>query len=171
MGISEDLKELIQVLKKEGEEVKEKKFKFPFGKKVGRSQRKKNYVTVLLINDNSNYEFKKYQINNQTILHEKIPRLANAGYVMFDKKGNPLVILPNWSVESYNPNNKVPAFNPKEHYEESLENGSNINGYAILLANMEGQQIKPKAQMGGLLKWLFIIGILAVIGYAFISGG
>jgi len=37
---------------------KEKKFRFPFGKRVGRSQKKKNYLTVLLLNENGTYNFK-----------------------------------------------------------------------------------------------------------------
>jgi len=49
-------------------------------------------------------------------MHELIPRLATTGHVMFNKKGNPMVILPNWSVE---------PFSPKSHFEKSLEDGSN----------------------------------------------
>jgi len=162
MGIEEELKELKELIKNKDEKVKEKKFRFPFGKKVGKSQKKKNYVTILLLNENGHYDFKKYQIEDQTILHEKIPRLASAGYVMFNKKGNPLIILPNWSVE---------PFSPLAHYQKSLNDGSNTVGYPLLMAKMEKQQTSKKQQMSGMLKWILGLGLAAIVGYALITGG
>lgn len=139
----------------------EKKFKLPWLKKVGKGQRKKNFVTILNLNENGTYDFKKYQIVEQTIMHNLIPRLATAGHVMFDKKGNPLIILPNWSVE---------PFSPLEHYQQSMISGTNIKGYQILMAKMLSEQIKPKTQMGSLLKWILGLGLVAIIAYAFIAG-
>ena len=52
MGIQEDLKDIKKELVGEKNKDKQKKFRFPFGKKVGRSQKKKNYVTTLLLNEN-----------------------------------------------------------------------------------------------------------------------
>jgi len=162
MGIQEDLKDIKKFMSKDDVKDKEKKFRFPFGKKVGRSQKKKNYLTVLLLNENGTYNFKKYQINEQTIMHELIPRLATTGHVMFNKKGNPMVILPNWSVE---------PFSPKSHFEKSLEDGSNKKGFQILMNKMKSEQLSAKKSMGNVLKWVIGLVIAAIIGYALLTGG
>jgi len=161
MGIKEDINELKQAILVEGK-VKEKKFRYPFGKKVGKGQKKKNYVTTLVVNENGACDFKKYQIEDQTIIHDLIPRIAGTGYVMHDKKGNPLIILPNWSVE---------PFSPLDHYEKSMENGQNTNGYKILMAKMEQEKITGKKSMGKVLPWIIGIGLAAIIIYAIVTGG
>lgn len=160
MGLREEIKEIRKLVV--NEKVKEKKFRFPFMKKVGRGQRKKNYVTTLVINENGTYQFKKYQIEDQTIIHDLIPRIANSGYCMFDKKGNPLIILPNWSVE---------PFNPKKNYEASLKDGRNKNGYKLLMVKMEQEKLVGKKKMGKMLPWIIGIGLAAIIAYAIFSGG
>lgn len=164
MGLQEIQKDIellkAKMLKEEG--LKEKKFRYPFGKKVGKSQKKKNYVTVMIINENGTGDFKKYQIQDQTILHDLIPRIAGAGYVIRDKKGNPVIILPSWSVE---------PFNPSEHYKNSFLNGTNTNGYKILMARMEAEKVLAKKKMSGILPWIIGIGLAAIIVYAIISGG
>ncbi len=162
MGIQEDLQQIKDLMLEQKGGIKEKKFRFPFGKKVGRSQKKKNYVTVQLLMENGTYDFKKYQVEDQTILHKLIPRLATAGHVMFNKKGNPLVILPEWSVE---------PFSPKSHFDKSLNNGTNTKGFAILMSRMKSEQISSKKPMGNLFKWIIGIAIAAVIGYALLTGG
>ncbi len=162
MGMQETLKNIEELLAKQQEGVKEKKFRFPFGKKVGRSQKRKNYVTILLLNENGVYDFKKYQIEEQTIMHDLIPRLATAGHVMFNKKGNPLIILPNWSVE---------PFSPKKHFDDSLENGSNKKGYQILMSKMKSEMVSSSKKMGGMFKWIIGIVIGGIIIYALVSGG
>jgi len=141
-------------------QVVEKKFKFPFFKKVRGTSRKKNYVTTLVLNENRTYVFQKYQITEQTILHDLIPRLATAGHVMFDKRGNPLIILPNWSVE---------PFSPLEHYNQSMISGTNTKGYKILMAKMQSEQAGKKKEMGGLIKWILGAGLLGIIVYAFLG--
>ena len=162
MGLTEDINEIKTYIKSQEAEKVEKKFKFPFGKKVGRSQKAKNFCTILIINENGNYGFKKYKIQDQTILHDMIPRLATAGYVMFDKKGNPLIILPNWSVE---------PFSPLEHYQKSLVNGSNTTGYKILMAKMLSERVDAKKKIGSWIYWVVGIGLAGLIGYALLTGG
>ena len=142
-------------------QVKEKKFKYPFGKKVGKSQRKKNYVTIQTLNENGTCDFKKYQITDQVVMHNLIPRLASTGYVMHDRKGNPLIILPEWSVEPYS---------PQTAYTKSLSDGSNVNGYKLLMNKMELEKTDTKKKMGNLGKWIIGIALAAIIGYALISG-
>jgi len=162
MSLKTKIREEIEQLAKEDKGVKEKKFRFPFGKKVGRGQKKKNYVTTLVINENGVYEFKKYKILDQTIVHDVIPRLASAGHVMHDKKGNALIILPNWSVE---------PFSPLDNYNKSLINGSNTAGFRLLLDKMENNKTDTKKKMGSAAKWIGGLVLGAVILYALLSGG
>jgi hypothetical protein len=160
MTLKDDIDELKKIII-EGKE-KEKKFKFPFGKKVGRSQRGKNYVTVILVNENGVIDFKKYQIEQQTIMHDLIPRLATAGHVLWDKKGNPVIILPNWSVE---------PFSPLDHYQKSLLNGSNSKGYKILMARMQSERVEGKKKMPGWLPWVLGLILVGIIVFAIVTGG
>jgi len=165
MGLQEEVKELKELLVKQlenQEKAKEKKFKYPFGKKVGKGQRKKNYVTVIIAYENSVIEFKKYQIIDQTIIHDTIPRLATAGHVMHDKKGNPVIFLPNWSVE---------PFSPLEHYQKTLIDGSNTAGYRLLNSRMQTEKVGDKKKMSGWLPWVIGLLILGVILFAVLSGG
>ena len=162
MGIQEDIQELKEIMKTDKLKEHEKKFKLPWGKKVSKSQKSKNFVSILILNENGVYEWKKYRIEDQTILHETIPRLASSGYVMFDKKGNPLIILPNWSVE---------PFSPMASYKESIEDGNNTVGFSLLMARMEKEKITSKPKMGNGLKWILGLALAAIIGYALITGG
>jgi DNA-binding protein YbaB len=153
-----EIKELLREDKK-----KEKKFRLPWLSKVGRSKAKKNYVTIQRIQTNGECTFKKVQIDDQTFMEEDIPRLAGAGYVLRYKK-NPLIILPEWSVE---------PFSPLENYEKSLINGTNSAGYRLLLNKMklEVEGVKTKKKMGNILPWIIGIIVLGVVVYAFMTGG
>lgn len=164
MGINEnleDIKKELQELKAEKEQPKEKKFRFPFGTKVGKSQAKKNYVTVMKINENGAVAFTKKPIEQQTIMEDGVPRLATPDYVLRFKK-NPMIILPSWSVK---------PFSPVEQFEKSMIDGSNTKGYKILLDRMNKEQVSSKKQMGGMLKWIIGLALAGIIIYAIMSGG
>ena len=161
MAINDRLEKIEELLiKKDG--VQEKKFIYPWGKKVSRGQRRNNYVTVIILNENGTIDFKKYQINQQTIMHELIPRLATAAHVMHDKKGNPVIILPAWSVD---------PLSPKQHFEKSLENGTNIKGFQIIMNIMKSEAVSAKKSMGSLVKWGLGLLVGGIIIYAVITGG
>lgn len=160
MGLNKEIQDIKAMLRPE-EKKKDKKFRLPFGKKVGKLQAKKNFVTIMKINENGNIDFKKTQITEQTILEDGIPRLATPNYVLRWKK-NPMIIIPSWSVKPYS---------PEDQYNNSLNDGSNTKGYKILMAKMQSEVIKPTKQMGGIVKWILGLGLIAIIGYAFISGG
>ena len=160
--MQEDLKDIKEILKPvESKEKKPKKFKLPWGKKVGKAQAKKNWVTVMKINENGTITFDKQIIDEQTIMQDGIPRLAANQYVMF-YNNNPLIILPSWSVEPYAP---IQAF------KDSLDNGSNTKAYKILMAKMLKETVNPKKPMAGWIKWVVGLGLAGIIGYALISGG
>lgn len=160
MGLNKELQDIKAMLAPEDKENK-KKFRLPFGKKVGVSQKKKNYITIMKINENGNIDFQKRQIKEQTFIEDGIPRLGTPDYVLRWKK-NPMIIIPSWSVKPYS---------PEEKHKQSLEDGSNTKGYKILMAKMASETIKPTKQMGGMVKWILGLGLLAIIGYALISGG
>lgn len=160
MGLNKDVQEIKAMLQPE-KKTKAKKFRLPFGKKVGKSQAKKNFITIMKINENGNIDFSKQQIKDQVIIVDGVPRLSTPDYVLRWKK-NPMIIIPSWSVKPYV---------PKEEVEKSLSDGSNVVGYKLLMAKMLSEAIKPTKQMGGMIKWILGLGLVAIIGYAFVSGG
>ena len=166
MGMSEDINQIKELLEKDKEKPKEKKFNFPFGKKVSNSQAKKNWITVLKLNENGAYEFSKKQIDEQTIMVDGVPRIATAENLWIGK--SPLMILPSWSVKPVN--NEI--FNPIVKEDNLDEDGkANTKGYKILMARMKSETVTDKKPMGGWVKWVIGIFVLGIIGYAIISGG
>ena len=173
--MSEDLAEIKAIIKPlEEKSKKTKKFKLPWGKKVGKAQAKKNWITIMKINENGHINFSKQQIDEQTIMEDGVPRLATNQYVMFYKNA-PMIILPSWSVEPLpvNTNDRVEfiPFSPKENLEESLVKGTNTKGYKIILAKMLKETVNPKKPMSNVIKWIIGLGLAGIIGYALISGG
>ena len=167
MGLQEltnDVKYLKEIFEKEDKKNSgKKKFRYPLGKKVGKAQRKKNYATVLILNENGKAAFKKVRISEQTFWEEGIPRLAAAGYVFQEgRRNNPLIILPGWCVE---------PISPLKHYNQSLMDGTNSVGYRLLMNVMQLEGVNQKKQIGGMMKWIFGAVIIGVIAYAFMTGG
>ena len=163
MGLVEDVEKLKEKAKEEEEaKQKKKKFRLPWGSKVGKKQAKKNWVTIMKINENGFVNFEKQQIEDQTVMVDGIPRLATPEYSMY-WKGTPMLIIPNWSVKPISPN---------EEYQKSLTDGSNTKGYKILLAKMSQSAVTDaKKKLGGILPWIIGIGLAALIGYALMTGG
>lgn len=172
-NLKETLEELTKVIREQKEGEKKKKFKIPFGRKVSNKQKRENYVTLVTLGDNNALDFKKVQIEDQTFMEDKIPRLAGAGYIFYWKK-NPFIFLPKWSVEPITNNEKerilLPVFNSKEDFEGSLNDGRNTAGYRLLLAKMESAALDTKKKISGLIKWIFGLGILGIVIYAFATG-
>ncbi len=163
MGLKQDI-EFIKDRFEEEENKKNKKtkkFRYPFGKKVGSAQKKKNYITLFRINENGSGVIKKVRIDEQTFIEEGIPRLAAAGYVINIKK-NPWIILPSWSVE---------PFSAMDNYKKSLKDGTNTVGFKLLMNKMKLEAVNPKKQLGSMFKWILGLGLVGILLYAFISGG
>ena len=152
----ERLEETINKLVDDNGGSKPKEFKLPFKARVSKIKNKKNWVTVIKINENRNLEFIKEKIDNQTVIVDKIPRLATGEYI-FNYKNKPIMILPSWSV------NPLTA---SELYNSSLKDGSNIVGYSILLAAMKSGEISKKKKMS-LGIGIGVIVIIGIIGYSF----
>jgi hypothetical protein len=160
MGIEEQLKEIKDIVKPQVEEGKKpKEFKLPLKAKVKGGKLKKNYITVVKLNENRGVEFLREQIDEQTIMEDGIPRLASNQYIFLWKK-NPMIFLPSWSVEPYA---------PIQEFTNSVDNGSNVKGYKILMAKMLSETVNKKKSLGGI--WIWIIGLilLGVVAYAFLG--
>jgi hypothetical protein len=163
MGLIEEVNDLKKELRElKGEEPKPKPFKIPFWKRIGGRAARKNYVTVISVNENGHANFFKEQINEQTVMIDKIPRLATAEHIIQYGK-NPIMIIPSWSVQ---------PISWKENYNSSLLNGSNTAGYQLLMNAMELNKSElGKKKMGGWMGWIIGIIVLGVIGYALFTGG
>lgn len=173
MALSDDLGEIKRLLIEQQEQKKSKKFRIPFGKKVSNSQKRKNYITAILIGENNSLDFKKIQIENQSFMLEGIPRLAGAGYIMYYKK-TPFIILPKWSIEPMTQKDTerlITPYSPGEDYELSLKDMRNTVGWRILFEKMQVSQIDSKKKMGGAIKWILGIGLAIIVGYALVTGG
>jgi len=144
----------------EGKKKKPKNFKIPITKRVKGKKARDNYVTVLKINENNQLDFKKEKIFEQTIMIDDVPRLASGEYVMYYKR-NPIIIQPSWCVE---------PFSPKQNFKESLDKGSNIAGYRLLMNRMQTEAIKLGKKIGGLGIGIGAIVVIGIIAYALISG-
>jgi len=174
MGIQEDIKELKDIMKeKEEDKDKPKKLRLPFRGKSGRGKQKRNYVGILKINENGVISPSKQEIKEQTVVVDGIPRLATTDFLLrwnTLRKQYPIMILPSWSVKPLT-TQELFSFDPKKNYEESMENGSNIKGYKLLMNRMKSETVDTKKQMGGIAKWIIGFIVLAVIGYAVLTGG
>jgi len=163
MGLNETLAEISKELKdlKSEKEEKVKPFKLPFGKKVSKSQLKKNYVLVIKVNENGNPEWRKEQIKEQTVMIDGVPRIATPEYIIPYKK-TPVMVIPSWSVE---------PINWKRHHEESLFNNTNTAGYQLLLNRMKLSGVEGmKPKMKGWIAWVLGAIVLGVIVYALFTG-
>jgi hypothetical protein len=162
MGINENLEEIKELLKENKEEKKEKKWKLPFKAKVSPARAKQGYVGVLKINENGYITPSKEKIEEQTIMVDGVPRLATADYILHLNK-NPLIILPSWSVE---------PISPSKSFEVSMNNGTNIKGYKLLMNKMKLATVEGKKQVGSWLKWVIGLVLVGIIIYAiFFTGG
>ena len=164
MAEEKSIKELIEEMNKKFDELVESKqaknWKMPWKARIGRIKAKKNWTTVLFINDNREVKFMKLQIDEQTVKADGTPRIASTDYMMTYKR-KPFIIIPSWSVK---------PFSPVDNYEEAEKENMLAVGYRLLLNKMKSEVIKPKMSMS----WgLIIVGILILGGVAYylLKGG
>lgn len=143
----------------EQKEKKPKEFKLPFGKRVKGAAAKKNYVTVMQIQENGEVDFKKEKIENQVIHIDGVPRIATGDMVLRYKR-NPLIIQPSWSVK---------PFSPADNYSEAEKQNLNIKGYKLLMTVMKQEAISKKTSIGWGIA-IFGLVIAAIIVYALFFG-
>lgn len=150
------IKERLAMLERDRENIKEKKFRLPFGSKIGKKKAKEGWVTVVTINDNKSLNFTKAKIIDGTIKLEKgdLSFHAIAEEDIFFYKNKPIIFQPKRKLNPYNP-----LMGQHETY-----------GQKYIMARLEGDKISVKKGLG----WGMSIGaiiIIAIVAYAFLTGG
>lgn len=160
MGITEELEKVNERLDviEEGKKKKPKRFKLPRTAKLSNKQVRDNYITVLYINDNKEWVFKKAKIEEGTVMVEGSPRIVTAEHSM-TYQGKPATIIPSYSSE---------PLLLKEHYEEAERNEMLSVGRKLLINRMEMGVIKAKKKLSGALIFFGIIALI-VIAYLLLS--
>ena len=160
------LKELMEKkeLENKPKEKKVREFKIPFSGRVKGRKLKNNWITVLEVNENRNGQFKKYPIQDQTVMIDKVPRLATADNVIMIGK-NPLLILPKYSVKPISPSDKdYEFFDISKEYKDNEMKGLNIKGYKVLFDRMKNEAISAKKSMP-IWIWFVILGVIGIAIY------
>lgn len=157
LGINEKLDLLIEKLDKK--DTKED-FKVPYSGKVSKLKAKKGWVTYMVINENKNIRFKKFKIDEQTVMLDDIPRIAMPDDVLY-YKGRPFIIQPEWSSNPYS---------PKKEVDEAIEKQRTSQGFKLLINRMKMEVITAKKKMA--MGWfLGLLLLLVVGGYLAYRGG
>jgi len=153
-SIRDELKELKEAISdSKVEKKKVKNFRMPFKAMVGNSKLKKGYITVAVIEDNMNIDFRKEPIIDGTIRLDDTYHAVEE-FDIFNYRGKPFV---------FQTKNKLNPYNPLRGQHETY-------GQKYVMARMEGERIVSKKSMG----WGISIGILIIIGvivYALWTGG
>lgn len=170
MGLKEEIIDGVKEALKEKEELKEKKWRLPFRARVGKGKQKKNWVGILKFNENGAVEPSKQQIIDQTVIVDGVPRLATGKYVfkwIQKRKQFPVILLPSCSVKPL----EIPkVITGEDMLQKSLEDGTNIKGYKILMSRMLSSQLTEKKPMSKIIFWVIGILIVGVIAYAMFTG-
>lgn len=161
-SIKDKLNRLIEQNQKLLEQKEIKKWKMPFSGKLNKKQVKKNYVTYLIVRENRRIDFVKAPIEEGTTMIDGIPRVATAEHVLFDNKGAPVIIQPEWSTT---------PFSPESNYDETVKLGRSAAGAKLLLNKMEKEALDIKKSGGGgnIIIWI-VVGIAVIGGIAYLSG-
>ncbi len=146
------------IIKLEEKEDK-KKFKLPFGIRMGQgSISKKNKVIVQFIRTNGSTTFKIVPIEDGTIKIGEYFYESTANYILKYNK-LPLLIIKEWDMK--------PLYLPEE-FKEALEEGRMTAGEKYILTRMKMEMIKPKMNfnIGTILIILgVIVGGLIALNY------
>ena len=133
-----------------------KKWKLPWSGKPSNGQVKKGWATFCLIRENGEVEFVKACINDLTAKVDGFPRIASPEYKL-THKNKPFYIIPSWSME---------PFSPVDNYKDAEKNNMHIAGRRVILAKLEGEQIKAKGKGFGGMGWIMLgIGVLGLLYY------
>ena len=155
-SVRELLEKVIENQNSLATEKKVSKWKLPWGARVGTGQVKKGWATFCLIRENGEVDFVKAPIDNLTAKIDGFPRLATPEYRL-THKNKPFYIIPSWSMK---------PFSPIENYNEVEKVKMHIAGRRVVLAQLEGEQIKPKGKGFGGMGWILLgIGVIAILYY------
>lgn len=145
----------------EPEEKKKKPgIRIPFFSRVGKAKSKKNWVSVMKILDNRNISFEKQHVENETIIVDGLPRIVTPDETLM-YKGNPIVILPSWSVKPFSPTDNLSETESKQY---------SAKGHKLLLARMLGEIISTKKKVSLAIVFIIIVALIAG-GYFLMKSG
>lgn len=155
MENNKTLKERVEHLEGKSGSKKRKKFFVPFKARVSRKGMKDGYVSVVVIEDNHNIDFRKEKVVDGTIKLDDTFHSINPEVIYF-YKGKPFIFQPKRKQNPYNP----------------LSGDHETYGDKYILARMEGDKIVGGKKRA--LGWGMGIGgiiILGIIVYSFLTGG
>lgn len=144
-GIKEQLKDISESLKEIKEKEKPKEWKLPFFSRLSKTNLKKSYITVCIINDNRALDFKKVPVIDGVIELEDTLHALNE-YSIYTYNGKPFIFQPKKKLNPY----------------DFLDKKNETYGQKYILARMERGKIENKKQIP--IQW--ILGGLAVVGIA-----
>ena len=147
--VKEKLDRLIDALDKQ----EEKKFKLPLGIRMNKGKLRKGFVIVQIVRTTGQVDFKVVKVDNDAIdLGKKLPLYheATAEHILHYRK-YPLIIIPEWNIR---------PFSPRENYAKAVEAGTLTTAEKVIIAKIEGEQIKKKMA----INWLWVLIIFAVLG-------
>jgi len=138
---------------------KKERFKFPKKAKLKKKDFKNGYITVCYLNHNKSIEFMKKPIVDNTVKIKDYHEVTADNIFIYDNK--PMIFVPAWSEK---------PFNSKEHFEETVEEGTLTMTQRYILNALETDKIKQKTQLSGKVIFFIILAVVA-LGYFFSSGG
>ena len=162
LGVKDILKK-IYLQGKEAEEIhRVKRWRLPRMARLNKKRLKRNFVTVLVINENRNVDAVRLPIEDGCIVVDGVPRIATQDYTLLFN-GRPMIILPAWSLK---------PFSPEENYAETVRNELTTAGRKLIAAKMKLEAVQPKKKIAGGIGGWIILG-LAILGivYYFIKRG
>lgn len=160
-SISVLMKEIAETVKKQSEEPEKKKKKPVINfKKLSGKKKKQNYINAMILKTNQEIELQQVPVNDELIkLKNENPHAVTTDYV-WHHKGQPVVIIPEWSFEPFRPQrliDEAKAGKIRTPYDLKIE--------ARYLAR--GQIEMKKGMKGKWFIWVIVgVVILGIIGKA-----
>lgn len=132
---------------------KQKKFKLPMKAKVSKKKLKEGYVTVEVINENKEVDFKKYPIIDGTIkMGDTFHAVKESDIFLY--KGKPFLHQAKTKINPYNP----------------LHGKHETYGQKYIMARMKSDFIKTKRNIGWGMT-IFGLVIAGIVIYSLLTGG
>ena len=165
ISLKDTLKNIASKLDELTEQKKVQKFNllgdwWMFWKKPTKGEIKRNWVSIVYIQENKNVVTMKVPIDEGVILINGIPHTVNASEVLM-YKGKPLLIVPSWSIK---------PFSPEQNIKETKESGNTTLGWEYLINYIKKTELKQLKSMGVMI-WIVVILVLIGAGYYAIKSG
>lgn len=158
-SLKDEIRRLGQIIEQDKEK-KQKKFRMPFGARVGKVKAKQNYASICYINENREVKFMKAPIKEGTIILDNCPHLATTDYLL-SYKGKPFIIVPAWSTK---------PFSPEENYDEATKAKTTTVGYRLLLNTMKSEIVSAKKKVNATMIFILLV-VIAAGAYFVFQGG